>query len=201
MGARHDSTGTGTARKSVPRGSRPAGADAIVGTMDTGPAADFWRFALATHALPGVERALLAAQDRHGATVMLLLYLCWCATRGVQLGEHEIAAARQRGWLLEEHLVGPLRAARRALRGAARSFGIPALTNAAQRVLDAEIESESLQAAQLAAGAQPPAPGGGAVGRPFAIASLGIYLEMLGIDRSTARTLAVDMADAVFARA
>jgi uncharacterized protein (TIGR02444 family) len=43
---------------------------------------EFWEFALARYARPGVAQCCVALQDEHGANVMLLLYCAWRAQGG-----------------------------------------------------------------------------------------------------------------------
>lgn len=74
-----------------------------------------WTWALAAWGKPGVERACLDLQDRAGQSVALLLWRAWCAGEGRPadraLSERAAALARP----LETDILGPMRAARRAL--------------------------------------------------------------------------------------
>ena len=46
------------------------------------PFEEFWAFALALYARPGVSPACLALQDRHGKDVIIALYGCWVGASG-----------------------------------------------------------------------------------------------------------------------
>ena len=81
---------------------------------------DFWRFALALYARPGVAPACLELQDRHGIDVIILLYGCWLGASG--RGRLDPAALRRaeavaRPW--REQVVEPLRRTRHGLKGIA----------------------------------------------------------------------------------
>lgn len=73
----------------------------------------FWEFSLRTYGTAGVAPACLALQDDHGLDVNLLLYCCWTGQLGIRLDTAalERALAFSRPWA--EHVVEPLRAARR----------------------------------------------------------------------------------------
>ena len=72
---------------------------------------EFWDWAIAAYARPGVAEACLDLQDTHCQNVPLLLWAIW---RG---GDVMAAVAVAREW--EGEVVGPLRGVRRRLKGRA----------------------------------------------------------------------------------
>ena len=114
---------------------------------------EFWEFALARYARPGVAQCCVALQDEHGANVMLLLYCAWRAQGGDCVRGAALRQAIARLEPLDPHLVRPLRAARRAIRRAADALGSPALGVGADRLMQAELAAERRQARLLADGA------------------------------------------------
>lgn len=136
----------------------------------------FWDFALAAWVREGVAAECLMLQDRHGARVMLLLFLCWRATQRVVLDAAALREADLRISVHERHLGAPLRAARRALAAPARGDW-PWLQPALARLGALELASERLQARALAAVAHTaPAPGDA---RALARQMLGAYFGTL----------------------
>ena len=81
---------------------------------------EFWRFALALYAKPGVAPACLVLQDRHGKDVIIALFGCWLGASG-RGGFDEAALARAeetaRPW--RQAVVEPLRRTRHALKNVA----------------------------------------------------------------------------------
>ncbi len=76
-----------------------------------------WEFACALYAKPGVAKACLAFQDKHGADVPLLLAAIWHG----RTGRGALSAARVKRWTTiartwRTQIVAPLRQARRALK-------------------------------------------------------------------------------------
>lgn len=76
----------------------------------------FWDYSLALYARPRVEPALLALQDEAGLEVNLILFCCYAAARGVELGAPDIDAMRRIGTVWAEGVVRTLRDVRRALK-------------------------------------------------------------------------------------
>ena len=89
---------------------------------------EFWDWAVAVYARPGVAEACLDLQDSHGQNVPLLL---WAAWRG---GDVAAAVGLARAW--EDEVVAPLRGVRRRLKGRA---GAETLR---ERVKAVELEAE-----------------------------------------------------------
>ena len=110
---------------------------------DATAATALWDFALGAYARPGVAPLCLELQDRHGANVMLMLHLCHCATAGHEPGDPADVAAAMAP--LEQHLVAPLRRARRVLSASADALGSEALRTSAKRVSQSELAAERLQ--------------------------------------------------------
>jgi uncharacterized protein (TIGR02444 family) len=107
---------------------------------------EFWDWAVAAYARPGVAEACLDLQDRYGQNVPLLLWAIW---RG---GDCAAAVAVARQW--EDEVVGPLRGVRRRLKGR------PGAEPLRERVKAVELEAERTLMAQLAALAGPVADDG-----------------------------------------
>ena len=89
---------------------------------------EFWDWAVAVHAKPGVAEACLDLQDAYGQNVPLLLWAVW---RG---GDVAAAVALARVW--DSEVVGPLRGVRRCLKGRAGAEGLR------ERVKAVELEAE-----------------------------------------------------------
>lgn len=107
---------------------------------------DFWTYAAELYARPGVEAACLAAQDRAGADVMLLLFGVWSGAAGLgALSAVEASAARALAQHWSGEVVRPLREIRRRLKDAALP-GAPGLRG---HVRDVELAAERILAAAL----------------------------------------------------
>lgn len=96
---------------------------------------EFWDWAVAAYARPGVAEACLDLQDAHGQNVPLLLWAIW---RG---GDVAAAVAVAREW--ETDVVGPLRGVRRRLKGRAGAEGLR------DKVKAVELEAERSMMAAL----------------------------------------------------
>lgn len=113
--------------------------------MHDGPMAkpdpDLWTFA--TGAYDAAGAACLALQDRHGVDVTILLFAAWVGeTRGVAMGDAQIAQADD--WIADwrDGVVQPLRTLRRRL----KHTGTEDLRSA---ILAAELEAERISLATL----------------------------------------------------
>ena len=102
-----------------------------------------WDWARAAYDAPGAQAALLALQDDHGQSVCLLLWAAWRTKAGEAPDKAALAqaAALARRW--ETEAVGPLRAVRRALKGA-----WPGLAEAEREGLRARVKACELEAEQ-----------------------------------------------------
>lgn len=89
---------------------------------------EFWDWAVAAYARPGVAEACLDLQDAHGQNVPLLLWAIW---RG---GDVDAAVALARSW--EDEVIGPLRGVRRRLKARADAEALR------QKVKAVELEAE-----------------------------------------------------------
>ncbi len=111
-----------------------------------------WTFALAVYDTPGIPDACLALQDEAGVDVPLLLFAAWAARRGQTVDTSWLAAQESRIADWRDRTVRPLRAIRRAMKGAQPPD--PRLTGAAEalrtRIKDAELEAERLELKALA---------------------------------------------------
>lgn len=131
----------------------------------------FWTWSLRLYRRPGVAPACLALQDRAGIDVNLLLFCLWTGRQRRALTAptmtRTLAAARDWG-----AAVGPLRAARRAL----KPLGATRLRAA---VLRLELRAERGQQDALYRLAPAPRPGADAVA--CAADNLALYLRRAGI--------------------
>ncbi|HEY4028861.1 MAG TPA: TIGR02444 family protein [Caulobacteraceae bacterium] len=104
----------------------------------------FWTWALEAYARPGAAEACLVLQDQWGQCIPYLLWAAWAAREGRALDrlKFEAGAALAARW--EAVTVGPLRAARRAMKA-----HVPGMADAAREALRAEVKALELQAEQL----------------------------------------------------
>jgi len=111
----------------------------------------FWNFSLAFYGRPEVSAACLALQDAHGHDVNLLLYVCWIGLSGRgRLTPADLARAAEVSEPWRRSVIEPLRAARRALKGAGAA--VARLYAAAKAV---ELDGERMAQQRLAALAPP----------------------------------------------
>ena len=79
---------------------------------------EFWRFALALYARPGVAPACLELQDRHGKDVLIALFASWLGASGRgRLDAAALARAEEAARPWRQRVVEPLRRTRHALKG------------------------------------------------------------------------------------
>lgn len=70
-------------------------------------------FAVAVYSEPGVEQTCLELQDQHHVDVPLLLYCGWYGACCGRIPDETLARARQTSAQLSDHVIKPLRKARR----------------------------------------------------------------------------------------
>ncbi|NKB57241.1 MAG: TIGR02444 family protein [Alphaproteobacteria bacterium] len=162
----------------------------------------FWDFSLSVYALDGVSEACLRLQDQHGVDVNLLLYCCWVAQDAcLTLAEADMAKVIGRVSEWKAHVVIPLRAARRALKGETDGIGPAAREALRDQVKQAELEAERLQQDALFDALKLPAvePDRVADRRVQALANLECYFRAQPIDTDarTSKDIAIIL-DAVF---
>lgn len=77
----------------------------------------FWRFSLAVYGRAGVAETVLNFQDRRGAQVNVILFVLWLTAMGQDVSDILLSRAISvsRDW--QESVVGPVRRARRAVKG------------------------------------------------------------------------------------
>lgn len=111
----------------------------------------FWKFSLVLYRTPGVESACLALQDREGLNVNFLLFAAFLGCRGYRLTEeiNRRLLAETETW--REHVVRPLRDARRATPGDSADSDVLEFR---RRLKELEIESERIDQHKLIASAQ-----------------------------------------------
>jgi uncharacterized protein (TIGR02444 family) len=104
----------------------------------------FWTWALEAYARPGAAPACLDLQDAHGQCVPYLLWAAWAAREGRSLDQPTLEAGAALSARWEAAAVGPLRAARRAMKPE-----VPGVSDASREALRAEVKALELRAEQL----------------------------------------------------
>ena len=115
-----------------------------------GPADRFWHFALTVYPQPDARAAFLRLQDRDGADVPMLLWCLWCAAEGVGLSVKPMRAALAFSVNWRRDRVEPVRALRRAWKGASGQLPPQASEAARQALAKAEQTIERIQMDHLA---------------------------------------------------
>jgi uncharacterized protein (TIGR02444 family) len=98
-----------------------------------------WDWALEVYARPGVARACLELQDRHGQSAPYLLWAAWAALHRRTLTGVELAAGADLARTWEAIAVGSLRQVRRRLKDPVAGI---AGESAREQVKAAELEAE-----------------------------------------------------------
>jgi uncharacterized protein (TIGR02444 family) len=149
---------------------------------------EFWRFAIAFYAKPGVAPACLELQNRHGKDVLIALFGCWLGASGrgrldaARLAEAETCA---RPW--RQKVVEPLRRTRHALKG------IEGAEELYERMKKIELDAERVAMRRLAPLAPAPDPALSAEERVAAArANLMLYAGDAG---DAAKPIAAALAD------
>src|ERR1700750_1323899 len=96
----------------------------------------FWTWALEAYARPGAAQACLDLQDHHGQCVPFLLWAAWAAREGPPPYRPALEAGAGLAARWEAAAVGPLRAARRAMK-----HEVPGMADAAREALRAEVKA------------------------------------------------------------
>lgn len=103
-----------------------------------------WDWALAAYAAPGARDALLGLQDNRGQCICLLLWAAWRAGGGDAPAPNALtdAVALARRW--EHDVTGPLRAARRGLKGP-----LAGVSDEGREAIRTRIKADELDAERL----------------------------------------------------
>ena len=126
----------------------------------TEPFDEFWRFALALYAKPGVAPACLVLQDGHGKDVLIALYGCWLGVSGRgQMDAASLARAEEAARPWRQQVIEPLRRTRHALKG------IEGADEFYSRMKTIELEAERVAMRRLAPLAPTPDPRASAADR------------------------------------
>jgi uncharacterized protein (TIGR02444 family) len=158
--------------------------------MNAGDSA-LWQFSLRFYRRPEVPALCLHLQDAHGVDINLLFFISFLAINGQQLTVDEVRRIdhSMRDW--RGHVVQPLRAIRRALKG-----GIaPVDSDAAAALRDAikrdELQAERLQQEALARAFPIGSLGKAALPRAAAAANIAAYNSMFngGLDVESVNAL------------
>lgn len=110
----------------------------------------FWEFSLRVYRQKGVADACLQLQDRFGADVNLVLYLCWLASRRagpLDGAEVEAIVGATADW--RDGVVRPLRTIRRRMKEAFDAVPLALSETLRSEVKRIELESERLLQAVL----------------------------------------------------
>lgn len=110
---------------------------------------DFWDWAVEVYAVPAVAEACLELQDTHDQCVPLLLFGLWTEAQGYVLNEDlsEAAVDMARAW--SEHVITPLRAIRRRIKGPVSDMDNTAKFAIREQVKSAELAAEKALMAAL----------------------------------------------------
>jgi uncharacterized protein (TIGR02444 family) len=104
----------------------------------------FWTWALEAYARPGAAAACLTLQDAHGQCVPYLLWAAWAAREGRALDRPTLKSGANLAGDWEAAAVGPLRAARRAMKRQ-----VEGVADDLREALRAEVKALELRAEQL----------------------------------------------------
>lgn len=158
----------------------------------------FWRYSLHVYERAAVRDACLALQNRYGADVNILLFLCWRADTGARaLTTTELGAIKDAITPLNAHVIHPLRAARNWL----KSAPFPDAQTCRDTVLAAELAGEQMAQAALYDLAQQESGQTGPGPAQVARRNLALYLDDMALgaeDFARARKLMEDLAAALF---
>lgn len=143
----------------------------------------FWIFSSSVYrGFNGVSEACLAVQDVLGGDVNLLLFCAWCGiARGAKLSEAQIAALERCVEDWNGEVIGPLRAARQAVKTAAGQA--PAIGQFRKEVLAVELRAEQVAHAMLYAQAADLETGA----RLAETAAVNVALYMTRLERATGK--------------
>ena len=108
----------------------------------------FWQFSLAVYAAPGVAAECLALQKALDVDVNMLLFCAWLGARKTVVTAEEIETfeAMVRPW--RQSVVGPLRAARNAMK-AMPEMAHEDVKALRKQILEVELRAEQIQQALL----------------------------------------------------
>jgi uncharacterized protein (TIGR02444 family) len=109
------------------------------------PVSGFWNFSLLTYAKPEIARTCLELRARFGADVNLILFMLWAAARGRRLEPLEIEKLANFVEDWRQHVILPLRLARRTLKTPPRGWPAQETEALRLRVKADELEAERLQ--------------------------------------------------------
>jgi len=151
---------------------------------------DFWHFSLTFYEQPGMADLLVGLQDAHGVDVNLVLFLCWCGSRGrIPFDETQLSAARDSIAVWQTEVTAALREIRRRMKGGIATIAVDASEPLREAIKKLELESERIAQSVLAE----KAPDVRAAGGPAeVIALLQMYFGALGLAESADIRAAVE---------
>ncbi|MGD9946534.1 MAG: TIGR02444 family protein, partial [Burkholderiaceae bacterium] len=109
----------------------------------------FWRFSIRLYAKAGVAPQCLALQDEHGVDVNLMLFCLYAGSLGHALSPAQLDTLEACIGAWREHVVVPLRGARRWLKAPPAPFDDAPTAALRDRLKQIELESERLQQAAM----------------------------------------------------
>lgn len=107
-----------------------------------------WDYSLQLYQQPGVEELCLELQERWGADVNILLWLCWLEREGLAINETRLYLAQARIAPWQTEVVLPLRRMRQHIK---QHYGTrdPAIEASRQAIKAAELNAEKAVQARL----------------------------------------------------
>jgi uncharacterized protein (TIGR02444 family) len=145
----------------------------------------FWEFSLAFYNRERVSAACLSLQNRRGADVNILLFICWLATLGLKVEPSGLHAANAAVEAWRRDVLEPLRRARRAVADQFPEIAKSDRQSIRHGVLSVEIECERISQEKIAqavtggAATDVAAVDDGATPLQIASAALEVYLDMV----------------------
>ena len=103
---------------------------------------EFWDWALAAYAAPGVAEACLNLQDAHDQNVPLLLWAAWCAQSGRRPDEDDLDAACDTARVWTDAAILPLRDLRRRLKSTIPDMKTADRLSVREQVKAVELDAE-----------------------------------------------------------
>ncbi len=147
------------------------------------PADELWHWAGATYRRDAVKTACLALQDAHGVDVDVVLWICWLSARGLRPTEPALVDAAALSRALENTVMQPLRAARRAMAQAPPELSAADVSQFRARALELELDIERAEMTALTR--LPVAKVPGAAAEDLALVGLRLYAREADLDPLT----------------
>ncbi|MDH3689482.1 MAG: TIGR02444 family protein [Gammaproteobacteria bacterium] len=142
-----------------------------------------WEFTLIHYGSEGVQPAVIALQDKHGADVNLLFFCCWmAATERGRLSKSQIAETDTCVEHWRKEVTRPLRRVRDTIKGVQQLADLEGAMDVRAKVLAAEVESERIAQNAMESIARKWHRLGERDRFADAVANLATYVQWLGAD-------------------